>query len=74
MTEGCKVCGAERMWLKNRTGDGSRPEQIDDHKQSPEIAAMIEEERIAREQERQVIEVPVITVRRRRKKAVSSGQ
>ena len=66
MSGSCLICGARRIWVKRLDG-GEMPVQVDEHKQAPEINAMIEDEKIAREQEsKQVLEVPV-KIRRRKK-------
>ncbi len=70
MTDSCRVCGARRMWIPN-SKDGLQPEQIDDHKQAAEINAMLEDERIAREQEQQQqIPVEAVVPKPRKKKMV----
>ena len=66
MTDFCKICGVPRIWIDNHK-DGRMPVQIEDHKQAAEINAMIEDEKITREQEsRQIVEVTVKQRRRRK--------
>ena len=65
--DSCKVCGARRIWLSNQRG-GFYPSQIEAHKQATEIDAMLEDQRIAREQEqKQQIAIEILTQRKKKK-------
>ena len=66
MTDSCKLCGARRDRIRTRTGS-FMPVQIDEHKQATEINAMIEEEKIAKLQEREHTVEAVVPRKRRRK-------